>query len=269
MIELRYVVAAMLIAARQYYLGHSSDHGRMVEETGDVNGKGDRTLLMDKGLEEALIACTRQFLPDANIFSEEIGTLQSLRSPVRYTVTFDPLDGTNNFRCGKGLQRFGTFVAIYEGEHPTLKDVVAAGMVEYTSGQKFFFCRGDGATLQSMSLFEVSKKTIITLDLHHESGYRAYAPFVQDLFMHNTGSQAGNLLLYLNGVSAMLGGVAVGAEEVGTIYALVKAAGGIVVDHDGNDIGDLPFDPERKYQLFAGVENIVRHAIERMKQEPR
>lgn len=86
-------------------------------------------------------------------------------------------------------------------------------------------------------------------------------PLAQKLFIRNQGSTIGNLSYVLSNVAAGLGGVSMRAEEIGAVIALVKGARGLVFNHNGVDLGEESFDPERTYQVLAGSPNIVEFAL--------
>ena len=261
-------VLAMLVSARNFVEKNSAAIF-MSESTGDVNSKGDQTLGIDAGVESILVKYVHENFPTARIFSEEIGEIPQVGGNCEYTIVFDPIDGSNNFRTGKGALPYGTFVAIYKGKNPKIKEVLSAGMIEHTAGM-IYLCdesrtiKLDGSAVSLLSK-GFSKSTMTYLDLYYHNGYKAYASFAEHFSLRDSGSQAGNLRYLLSGISAMTGGVSVGAEEIGTIYALASRAGGVVVDHEGNDVGNLSFETERKYQILAGRNDVVEFVLKAMR----
>lgn len=235
------------------------------EEMGTTNAKGDKTIAMDAKIEDALVEYIKKNNIAANIFSEEIGEIKFHADP-KFLISFDPLDGSTNYKIGKNIYPYGLLIAVYEGTSPKLKDVVAAGAVEYSQNLIWYYDQGKtytdtGEVVVLKPDWEVSKSTPFFLDLYYKEGYELYRPLAQQIFIRNIGSTIGNLSYVLSNIASGLGGVSMRPEEIGAIYSLVKGAGGITVDHKGNDIGENKFSPETNHQILAGAKNIVEHAV--------
>lgn len=198
-------------------------------EVGTINTKGDHTIAMDKAMEDALVAYVKEQDIPANIFSEEIGEIKFQQKP-QYLITFDPLDGSTNYKIGKNIYPYGLLIAIYEGVKPTLSKVVAAGAIEFSRDLSWTFHDGQTYDYQGQQVnlkndWLLDKHTPIFLDLYYKSGYEFYRTLPEKLFIRNIGSTIGNLSYVLSNIAAGLGGVCMRPEEIGAIYALVKGAG--------------------------------------------
>lgn len=242
-----------------------TDNPILSEEMGTTNAKGDKTIAMDAKIEDALVDYIKTNNIPANIFSEEIGEIKFHENP-KYLISFDPLDGSTNYKIGKNIYPYGLLIAVYNGTNPKLKDVIASGAIEYS--QNFIWYYFDGKTVtdkgEAVSLkhdWEISKSTPFFLDLYYKKGYELYRPLAQKIFIRNIGSTIGNLSYVLSNIASGLGGVCMRPEEIGAIYSLVKGAGGISVDHKGNDIGENRFSPEINHQILAGAKNIVKYVV--------
>lgn len=241
----------------------------LTEEIGTVNAKGDKSIQMDVAIEKALITYVKEQKLPATIFSEEIGTVTFHPNPT-HLIAFDPLDGSTNYKVGKGLFPYGLLVAIYEGLEPKLADVVAAGAIEYTrnltwtySEGKTYDTRGNRVTLRVD--WPILKSTPIYVDLYYKEGYETYRPLAQQLFIRNQGSTVGNLSYVLSNTAAAIGGVSMRPEEIGAVVALIKGAGGIAVNHQGDDVGTEVFSPEKTYQILGGPKHIVGFMVDTVK----
>lgn len=240
----------------------------LIEETGDVNAKGDRSIGMDVRIEGLLIEYIKNNNLPVTVFSEEQGLIRVHSNP-EFMVAFDPLDGSTNYKIGKGLLPFGLMIAFYEGINPKLKDVIAAGAIEYTRNLAWFFdgettVNQDGEVVVLSSDWPIQQSTPVYLDLYYKEGYNLYQPLAQQIFVRNTGSTIGNLSYVLSNVAAGLGGVCMRAEEIGAVYALIKGARGLTVDHDGEDLGERDFNSDSTYPILAGSKNIVEFCISKM-----
>lgn len=105
------------------------DSPRLIEETGATNIKGDKSIAMDVKIEELFINYIKKHNLPVNIFSEETGTTKFHPNPT-HLIAFDPLDGSTNYKIGKGLFPYGILIACYQGIEPKLRNVVAAGAIE-------------------------------------------------------------------------------------------------------------------------------------------
>lgn len=239
------------------------------ENIGTTNAKGDKTIAMDAKMEDALVEYIKKHDIPANIFSEEIGEITFHKNP-KYLISFDPLDGSTNYKIGKNIYPYGLLIAVYKGTNPKLKDVVAAGAIEYSQDLIWFYSNGktyndSGERVVLKSDWEASKSTPLFLDLYYKEGYELYRPLAQQLFIRNIGSTVGNLSYVLSNIASGLGGVCMRPEEIGAIYSLIKGAGGITVNHKGEDIGDNDFSPETNHQILAGAKNIIDYSVKLLK----
>lgn len=236
----------------------------LTQEVGTINAKGDKTIGMDTKIEEVLIEYIQKNNIPANIFSEEIGEIK-FHENTEYLIAFDPLDGSTNYKIGKNIYPYGLLICIYKGLTPRLKDVIVSGAIEYSQDLAWYFSEGETFSIngEKMTLkkdWEISKSTPLFLDTYYKSGYELYRPLAQQLFIRNIGSTVGNLSYVLSNIASGMGGVCMRPEEIGAIYSLIKGAGGITVDHSGNDIGELEFSSKSTYQILAGAPNVIEFA---------
>lgn len=261
--SLVYHVTEMLRLAKETIKGPA-----LHEETGKINVKGDRTIGMDVKIEEVLIKYIKSNNLPVKIFSEETGVVTFHPSP-RFLVALDPLDGSTNYKIGNNLLPFGTLIAFYENIEPRLNQVTAAGAIEYTEGllwiydgQRTLDAENNPVTLKTD--WPIHQSTPVYLDLYYKEGYEMYRPLPQKIFVRNTGSTIGHLSYVLTNVAAGLGGVCMRAEEIGAVYSLIKGAGGIAVDHEGNDLGVRRFHPEDTYPMLAGSKKVVEFCVSKL-----
>lgn len=246
-----------------------SENPLLDHDLGVINAKGDHTIAMDKAVEDALIEYIKSNNIPANIFSEEIGEIEFHDNP-KYLIAFDPLDGSTNYKIGQNIYPYGLLIAIYDGLEPKLNDVVAAGAIEYSRNLLWTFFEKrtfdqNNELVQIKNDWILDRHTPIFLDLYYKSGYELYRPIAENLFIRNIGSTIGNLSYVLSNISAGMGGVCMRPEEIGAIYSLIRGAGGITVDHSGNDIGNRVFSSKETYQILAGSKSVINYAVEQLK----
>lgn len=239
------------------------------KETGSINVKGDRTIEMDVKIEKAFIDYIKKQNLPADIFSEEIGRLNFHKDP-KFLVVFDPLDGSTNYKIGQNFLPFGSMVAIFDGLRPHLKGVISAGAIEYTKNLAWIY-DGEkttdlgGKIVRLKTDWHIHRSTPVYLDLYYKQGYEDYLLLAEKVFVRNTGSTIGNLSYVLSNVASALGHVCMRPEEVGTVYALIKGAHGIAVDHNRQDVGAESFSSDHTYQILAGSKNIVEFMVSNLK----
>lgn len=241
----------------------------LTEETGEVNVKGDRSIQMDVKVEQILVDYIKENNLPVNIFSEEIGMIEFHSNPT-HLIAFDPLDGSTNYKIGKNIFPYGLLIACYQGTNPKLDDVIAAGAIEYTKDVAWVYSDKKTTDLNGNEVllkddWQVRTSTPLYLDLYYEEGYKAYTPLAQKIFIRNHGSTIGNLSYVLSNIAAGMGGICMRPEEIGAIVALIKGAGGITVNHNGEDIGHEIFSPDKTYQILGGTKNIIEFATTLLK----
>ncbi|PIZ42309.1 hypothetical protein CO181_02585 [candidate division WWE3 bacterium CG_4_9_14_3_um_filter_43_9] len=239
------------------------------EETGSVNAKGDKTIEMDVKIEQAIIDYVRRNELPFNIFSEEIGFINIHPKP-QYVLVFDPLDGSTNYRVGKGLFPYGLMIALYKGLKPKLCDIVSSGFAEHTTNKWWTY---DGSKTRDSHgkvvilshNWKVHRSTPVHFDLYYKKAYDTFSSLAEKIHIRWGGSNTSSLLYVLSETSAAMGALLMRPEEIGTVVSLIKGAGGITVDHKGKDLGNYIFSPDETYQLLAGDKKIVEFAVSQLK----
>lgn len=221
---------------------------------------------MDARIEELFVVYLKKEKLPVEIFSEEEGRIEIHPNP-KYLIAFDPLDGSTNYKLGKGLYPYGTLIAIYKGLTPTFDDIVAAGVWEQTRGLGWVYEEGRTTDLKGTGValrhkWVINRSTPVYLDLYYERGYELYRKLQGNVFIRNTGSTIGNLSYILSDIAAVTDCVRMGSHEAGAVYALIKGAGGKVVDHKGRDLGQKPFVAGSHYEILGGNEKVVHYILE-------
>ena len=242
----------------------------LATETGTLDAKGTPTIAMDKALEKTFLQYIEANQLPVTIYSEDSNDLTSYHAQPNYLLLIDPLDGSTNYKIGYGLLPFGSFFTIFKNFKPQLSDVVVAGAIEYTSNQRFVSIDGqtadiDGHIVRLKSDWPLEPvPPTVHLELYKD-GYEAFAPLSKKLRIFNQGALVNSVTSVLSNISALMGGIAVRSEEIGALYALITGAGGVMVDLQGNDIGNQPLDHARKYEILAGSKSVVEYALSYVK----
>ena len=92
-----------------------------------------------------------------------------------------------------------------------------------------------------------------------------YSSLAEKVSIRNTGSTIGNLSYVLTQTAAAVGSVCMRPEEIGSLYALIKGAGGSVCNHQGKDLGNETFSPDKTYPIVAGNPQVVTFILNKLK----
>jgi len=157
---LRNVVEEALLEARRALLSSLSKGLTQIEGRGKF---GDYSRKFDVLTEKAIIDVVKKRLDKAYIISEEVGHIPC--EDPEYYVLIDPVDGSTN--AAHGIPFFASSIAI--AESPELESVIAAGVIEHSTGKLYIGERGEGvyvdgkpATLRSARSL---KDALILIDL--------------------------------------------------------------------------------------------------------
>jgi len=146
---------------------------RVSGEAAKVVGRGasgDKTLLLDKALEDEILTLLNERLERCLIISEEAGFVGDPSSEL--TALVDPVDGSTN--AGRGIPFFSASVAIASGRR--FSDIVAAGTIDLVNGEiivasKGKGCKADGKEAQPSKIDDLGA-AVISLSLRVKGQYR-------------------------------------------------------------------------------------------------
>ena len=113
-------------------------------ETGERGSGGDRTLVIDEGAENVVLAQLRELSADGlrfTVCSEEAGEVDFGDPNVR--IIIDPIDGSLNAK--RGLPHHALSIAVADGD--TMADVVFGYVYDFGPSEEFWASRGAGAWL--------------------------------------------------------------------------------------------------------------------------
>lgn len=157
---LRKVIEEALLEARRI-LFEALSKG-LVEVQG--RGKfGDYSRQFDMLTEKAILNVLRRRLGNVFIISEELGFVPCERPD--YYVLVDPVDGSTN--ASRGIPFFASSIVI--AESPDLEDVLAAGVIEHSTGKLYLGDKENGVTINgsppSLSKTNSLKESLVLVEL--------------------------------------------------------------------------------------------------------
>ncbi len=113
------------------------------ELTGTRNPFGDKTLVLDRRAEEAIIEVIRSWSVPTAILSEEAGIILSEEEP-EYLAVIDPIDGSANLERRIPLCSVGIALVPYS-DRMSMHDVEASLVRSYFTDEVYVAIRGEGA----------------------------------------------------------------------------------------------------------------------------
>ncbi len=265
-------------------------------------GASDLQTAGDKAAGEAMLVYLQGYVSHIGvIYTEEFGRTNFYGG--NYSAIIDDIDGTSNFRDGLGMLPHGSIMGVFETRDPAFNDCVAAGFLEFNSGNLFYAERGKGAFLierwRSGSVQPRRLSTDKSVQLTIENGELKASgtlKMIPNLYM--LGSLAGEFASYssmcwqktYDSTAVDVALIAAGSahlfvtadnapnpkkrktgEELGPLYMIIKEAGGAMVDWAGNDIGPEKVGMGEKrpwHAVVAASEEMARTFTKHMQLKP-
>ena len=216
----------------------------------DISTKGDRAV------SKALIDLFKKRNIPAVIYSEESGKIDIVDSP-KYVISFDDIDGTNNYHRGREILPFCTVISIFDSCTPCFKDVLAAGIIEHNSGKLWIAIRNKGCYLNDSKVKTsgariIDRKKVMVCDNYTcGANVSRFSRLYERLWVKDFSSAALHFAGVSSGVFDCYLSPSQKAHELGAGYLLVKEAGGFLSDLEGNSLDDMPYNFDAKYPIIA------------------
>lgn len=219
-----------------------------------INRFGDMALRADVEAEEQITKALTSFASENNIHfickSEELGN-QDINpdGTETYFAVFDGLDGSSNY-LKKGEWGYGTMFAIAKGENPSYEDFEMAGISMMEEGKIIIAQKGRGITVFDTKTGEKHDiKPFNQSEAYDHSKILANKAFPEEekaIGENNwpmTGSTAASIAAICTGEvwQGLFEVTRKNNLEQPTIYVMIHALGGFMVDKDGSDIGPNDF----------------------------
>lgn len=224
------------------------------------NQHGETALRADIECEKAVIDYLEFMKMRVRVRSEEHGVV-NIGEP-EYTAILDGIDGTSLYKEARGVGKYGTMLGIFAGTDPTYADYLTCSIAQHATKRHLMGNKGFGAhtilpgpprALQT-SFYEKfdSSLNIYVDDAAYEMNRKTFTEPLRRKGFKTTCTKCS--CMYYADVAEGLAHFALectrkGNLELAVAYGLIKEAGGVMVDLDGNDIGP------RKYLEFGQKEN--------------
>ncbi len=220
------------------------------EHVVDISTKGDMAA------SDALIKFFKEQNIPAILYSEESGRIELSKNP-KYTITFDDIDGTDNYHRGKGMLPYCTVVTIFDSPNPSFENALISGVIEHNSKMTWHAIRGNGCYLngelvKTSERRNLDRRALVIID--HYASSDDISNLVK-VYPESWVKDFGSAALHLAGVSSGLFDAYISpsqkAHELGAGYLLIKEAGGFLSDKKGNKLDNLKYDFDAKYSIVA------------------
>lgn len=274
--DVRYAVERSLFEARQVIQG-LKDGGNIIGD--DTGGFGDEThdieLVADEAIGKRLQAIQREHQA-GRISVEGLGDLFVASPSGYYWFCNDPLDASMSYRLRGntiGLP-YSTAVTVFSRTRDVrFRDIIAAGVIDLRSSDRWLAVRRDDGALETdingirARTADVSKldlgKMVVIVEMYYKEDRERFARAFRDDrgWITNPHSAAYEQALVSSGQAVAYICGRQKCDVLGAGYALVKGAGGVVVDFNGRDIGDQPYEFKNQVPVILAANQAIADQI--------
>lgn len=240
----------------------------------------DTEIRMDEILAETILRCFESDERFRMLTIEGRSTIVRENAIGDLWATIDPLDGSLNFhkRHGSiGLPMSACVTIFDKYENAYFKDIIGAMVVDLRSGDLWtatleaserFVTRLNGKqcfTDQQTQNVDLTQMIGIAEFYYPQNRERVVKAFADEKgWLRNPGSAAYEMALVSSGSVAFYLCETQKQHELGAAYALVKGAGGIVSDLDGNSLDHVPYTFNTQTPvLLAANEHLQQDLLKR------
>jgi len=214
---------------------------------------GDKTYPIDKKAEDIIIEELEKMQESITIVSEECG-IKRLNSRGEINILIDPIDGSKN--ALSGIPLFSTSIALLEGD--SIKDTSIGYIINLTNGDEYWAIRGKGSFLNGNPI-NTQQSDDLYVVAYEVRTPRIEIPEILPILSLSRrarcfGSTALDMAFLSQGaVSVFITPAPSRSFDFAAGYLLIKEAGGIVTDLNGNRIEDIRIGLERSTPLLASA----------------
>jgi histidinol phosphatase-like enzyme (inositol monophosphatase family) len=188
--------------------------------------------IADKNTEKMMRKMIMKDFPDHGIIGEEYG---EYNPKAVYKWVIDPIDGTKSFISGTPL--FGTLVALTKNEYPILGIINLPVLGETLVGDNRK-TELNGVEVNFRPCNSISTSLLLTTDVKNISEYRDLDKFnslAGQVKMFRTWGDCYGYYLLATGYADIMVDPIMSAWDLLALIPIIKGAGGIITDYNGND----------------------------------
>lgn len=211
---------------------------------------GDRTYPVDKKAEEIILRGLEKSGEPLSIISEEAGVLE-LKGGGKQVI-IDPVDGSKN--AISGIPFYCTSIAVARGDR--IKDIELAYVINLVNGEEFWAEKTQGAFLNGKPVCTQKDDVLYLIAYEAQNPGRDIQRILKLLSKSRKVRCLGATALDLAYLSAGSVSVFVTPSPSRSFdfaggWLLVKEAGSIITDIDGNELGEIKLGLKRASSVLA------------------
>lgn len=217
---------------------------------------GDVTKQIDAVAENAIMQCLKRNHISCTVVGEECGTIRIGEEPEAYVVV-DSVDGTTN--AVRGINFASTSIAVSPEDR--LNRVRYAIVMRLDNGKAYTAVKGRGAQYDegkiSPSRVQSLQDAVISIDIsRNPQNIDRVLPLLKAIsHIRCLGSSA---LEICQVASAQLDAYVdvrgkLRTTDIAAAILILKEAGGVILDPDGNELGDVPLTVISRFSLIAAA----------------
>lgn len=217
---------------------------------------GDMTHPIDKQAENIIIEELQRLDEPVTLVSEECGVIEINGGGPRLLV--DPIDGSRN--AISGIQLFSSSIALIDGE--TLGSTVIGYILNFMTGDEYWAVKGSGSFLNREPIKSQSGHACKVIAYETPSPRKDLPAILPLLSLFNRvrcfGSTALDMSYLSQGaISMFIVPSPSRSFDFAAGYLLVKEAGGVVTNHKGEHIDNIPTGVKRATSLLASANSAL------------
>jgi len=263
---------SVIMSLKEAFKIHES-LGASGEELLEKNQFGETALRVDIESEKAILDFLRKQNLPIKVVSEEHGVTEIGNNP-QYLGVLDGLDGSSVYKKERGTGRYGTMFSIFKSADPTYDDYIASGIMEHSTGRLFIASKNGGASIihneettpiHTDTRTELDQNMIINIDEYFDLNKKTFTEKLQGFKTQCLKASSAHYMSVADGEAGLaLECTRKGNLEIAIAYGLVKEAGGVIVDMDGNSLGDkkyLEFGQKEQQPIITAANNELAHSL--------
>lgn len=214
---------------------------------------GDRTFPVDKIAEDTILKGLEALGEPFTVITEEAGVL-NIGGPGGKTVVIDPIDGSKN--AVSGIPFFGASIAVASGN--TVGDIEMGYVINLANADEFWSAKGAGTFQNGSPARCLQESGFLSIAYEAQNPSKDIRRILPLLETARRTRCFGSIALDLSYLSA--GGLTILVNpgrsrsfDFAAGYLLVREAGGIFTDLDGNDISNVELGIKHGASLLASA----------------
>jgi fructose-1,6-bisphosphatase/inositol monophosphatase family enzyme len=250
---------------------------KKLAENGKLKDKqnrfGEMALRADVEAEEIILSSLKKYTKDSKVKliyrGEELGDGEVGTGEKTIFAVFDGLDGSDNY-LNESKFEYGTMIAVSETENPKYKDFTVSGLAMMEERKIVITIRNKGMYLYDVETKKFSKiENFSDNEKFSDLSILANKYFPEELNAYGdttwimTGSTAWSIYSICTDIkyNGLIEVTRKGNLEQPILYLMITTLGGVMVDKNGNSIGNYDFKTwgqnEKLFLITAKSKNVA------------